>query len=73
MTTHAQDSKKAHALRLIKRQGIARARDLEAAGVAIAYLRRLVEEGVVEVVELDQPVQQDRLVRPDKEDLLDFP
>ena len=48
MTTHGHDSKKAHALRLIKRQGIARARDLEAAGVAVAYLRRLVEEGALE-------------------------
>ncbi len=48
MATLSQVSKKARALKLIKRQGIARARDLEAAGVAGAYLRRLVEEGALE-------------------------
>lgn len=37
-----------HALKLIKRQGISRARDLDAAGVAGPYLRRLVEEGALE-------------------------
>ena len=48
MTAHTPDTKKARALKLIKRQGIARARDLEAAGVAGAYLRRLVDEGALE-------------------------
>ena len=48
MTTRAKGSKKASALKLIKRRGISRARDLEASGVAGAYLRRLVEEGALE-------------------------
>ena len=48
MAAPSQVSKKARALKLIKRQGIARARELEAAGVAGASLRRLVEEGALE-------------------------
>lgn len=48
MSAPARNSKKARALTLIKRQGIARARDLETAGVAGAYLRRLVQEGALE-------------------------
>ena len=44
----AKESMKARALRLIKHQGITRARDLGAAGVAGTYLRRLVEEGALE-------------------------
>jgi predicted transcriptional regulator of viral defense system len=48
MTTHVKNTNRAKALRLIKRKGIARARDLEAAGVAVAALRRLVKEGALE-------------------------
>jgi predicted transcriptional regulator of viral defense system len=48
MNARAPQSTKARALKLIKRQGIARARDLRAAGVAGAYLRRLVDEGALE-------------------------
>jgi predicted transcriptional regulator of viral defense system len=48
MAAHVKNTKKANALRLIKRKGIARARDLEAAGVAVASLRRLVKEGALE-------------------------
>jgi predicted transcriptional regulator of viral defense system len=48
MTAHARDTARTRALRLVKRQGIARARDLQAAGVPGASLRRFVEEGMLE-------------------------
>lgn len=48
MPPHALNTPKNRALKLVKRQGIARARDLEAAGIAPQYLRRLVQEGALE-------------------------
>src|SRR5688572_13073134 len=48
MTARAIDTAKTRALKLVKRQGIARARDFQAAGVPGAYLRRFVEDGTLE-------------------------
>jgi predicted transcriptional regulator of viral defense system len=48
MATRTLDTPKARALKLVKSQGIARARDLQAAGIPAPYLRRLVEEGALE-------------------------
>ncbi|MBL8552198.1 MAG: type IV toxin-antitoxin system AbiEi family antitoxin domain-containing protein [Hyphomonadaceae bacterium] len=48
MNARAPDTARNRVLRLVKRQGIARARDLQAAGVPNATLRRFVEEGALE-------------------------
>lgn len=48
MATRLRDTPKRRALKLVRRQGIARARDLQAAGLPGTYLRRLVQEGALE-------------------------
>ena len=48
MPAPAYHAAKNRALTVVRREGIARARDLEAAGVAAQHLRRLVEEGTLE-------------------------
>jgi predicted transcriptional regulator of viral defense system len=52
MATRPKDTPRNRALKLVRRQGIARARDLKAAGIAAPYLQRLVLEG-----ELEQPAR----------------
>ncbi len=48
MSLRAPQTVKQRALALVRRRGIARARDLQAAGISGEYLRRLVEDGALE-------------------------
>ncbi len=52
MTSRPKDTPRDRALKMVRRQGIVRARDLKAAGIAAPYLRRLVLDG-----ELEQPAR----------------